>query len=510
MTRVLRAENITSSCGVTPLIRYIIKHTSVIWISFTLILSWLIPLTQILNDSVNRTVIFEAPYEIGIMFVIPVCMLMAIRTFDYLTKEKATTFFHSLPYSRTKLFVVNGLTGFALIIVPLFFVSVMAMLVSLIKGTGVVLYFFALFGFLSSVCFYVYAFTILMVMLFSNKGSLFPMTAILFCYTEIMFFIINLVISNMYDIEGVFTPSESGLLFLSPLRVCFTSRLRCDYIIGEKNYNYGFAFTNIEKVLPIELICGVLMLALAYVLYRLRKSERSGEVVAFKSCRYIFKWGFSISLAMFMTLIFGITSVYNIKDISTKNLVICAIFVFFALILYMIAEMIISKKFNIFKKVTLELIPVLAVTLILSVLTVTDAFGIKDYVPEPENVKYLTVHIENKRDETLMVSTVTTIHINSDPDNLAMKKAFMDLHKRIVKEKPLKDVSDTMVEFIYYGENAYIDDRRYTIPKEYLDPVKLYIELRKDEKETTVHYGREFDIIDPTYYVRRFISFVMY
>ena len=72
MTRVLRAENITSSCGVTPLIRYIIKHTSVIWISFTLILSWLIPLTQILNDSVNRTVIFEAPYEIGIMFVIPV------------------------------------------------------------------------------------------------------------------------------------------------------------------------------------------------------------------------------------------------------------------------------------------------------------------------------------------------------------------------------------------------------------------------------------------------------
>ena len=162
----------------------------------------------------------------------------------------------------------------------------------------------------------------------------------------------------MYDINGVFTPSETGLLFLSPLRVCFTSRLRCDYIIGEKNYNYGFAFTNIEKVLPIELICGILMLALAYVLYRLRKSERSGEVVAFKSCRYIFKWGFSISLAMFMTLIFGITSVYNIKDISTKNLVICAIFVFFALILYMIAEMIISKKFNIFKKVTLELIPV--------------------------------------------------------------------------------------------------------------------------------------------------------
>ena len=111
-----------------------------------------------------------------------------------------------------------------------------------------------------------------MVMLFSNKGSLFPMTAILFCYTEIMFFIINLVLSNMYDINGVFTPSESGLLFLSPLRVCFTSRLRCDYIIGEKNYNYGFAFTNIEKVLPIELICGILMLALAYVLYRFRKS----------------------------------------------------------------------------------------------------------------------------------------------------------------------------------------------------------------------------------------------
>ena len=126
MTRVLRAENITSSCGVTPLIRYIIKHTSVIWVTFTFILFWLIPLTQMVNDPYNSSKLFVAPFELCTLLVVPVCMLMAIRTFDYLTKETATTFFHSLPYSRTKLFVINGLTGFVFIVAPLFLITVMA------------------------------------------------------------------------------------------------------------------------------------------------------------------------------------------------------------------------------------------------------------------------------------------------------------------------------------------------------------------------------------------------
>ena len=524
MKRVPNSEKNASTCSAIPLVGYTIRHTSVIWIAFTFVLILLLPLTQLLNDpglSNSRAIYLGAPFEIGRMLVIPVCMLMAIRAFDYLTKEKETTFFHSLPYSRTKIFVVNALTGFALIVVPLLFVCLAAVLVSLIQGTGIVIYYFALYGVLCSECFYVYAFSILMVMLFSNKGSLFPMTAILFCYTEIMFFIINITVNNLMSIIDLVRPSTAGLLFLSPLRVCFTAGLRYDSIPVINRFG-GFSFTDLDKVLITEIISGVIMTILAYILYRKRKSESSGEVVAFKSCRYIFKWGFSLSLALFMTMLFGITSVYGIKDSTTKNIIICSIFIAFSLILYIIAEMIVSKKFNIFKKVSLQLVPLFAVTLLLSVLTVTDTFGIKDYVPHPDDVKYLTVKIENQSNSIVLnefnafeylgvpnITEYTEIQINSEPGDIGIKNAFINLHKRIVSEKPGIEISNKEIEFIYYDQNLQIYDSVYMIPEEYLYPLKHYIDQRSDEKYSYRVYKDESALLQPTYFLRRFISFVL-
>ena len=508
MTGVLRAETKISSCSIMPLIRYTIKHTSVIWIAYTFVFMWFIPVMHMVNDPGSGPILYSEPYFSGSLLVIPVCMLMAIRTFDYLTKDKATTFFHSLPYSRTRIFVVNALTGFTLIVIPMFLVSCMALVVSLIRGTGIVIYIFSLFGVLLCECFYVYAFTILMVMLFSNKGSLFPMTAILFCYTEIMFFISDIILCRMLDINSAVHTPSGVFMYLSPLRLCTTVRLSYSYNPLLTQYKYDFSFMNIDKVLPAEIICGVLMLLLAYVLYRIRKSERSGEVVAFKTCRYIFKWGFSISLAEFLSLIFGVTTVYGMKNTTLKNVIICGTFIAFSLILYLIAEMIVSKKFNIFKKVRFELLPVFAVTLVLSFLAAADIFGIRDYIPEFDDTKYLTVNIERDRDDKLQLIELSTIHIKSEPGDIGIKKAFYDLHKRILNEKPKTDKYDTTIQFIYYDKDDHIYDRRYTIPKEYLDPLSFYIEQRKEKKASFMREGDRFELLNPSYVLRRFLSFV--
>ncbi|MCR4721714.1 MAG: hypothetical protein K5655_08315 [Lachnospiraceae bacterium] len=433
---------------------------------------------------------------------------MAIRTFDYLTKENATTFFHSLPYSRTKLFAVNALIGYALIVIPMLVVSGMTLVVSLIRGTGIALYIFELFGVLLCECFYVYAFTILMVMLFGNKGSLFPMTAILFCYTEIMFFISDIILCHILDINTAVNTPSGSLIYLSPLRVCTTVELSYGFNPAINQFNNTFSFVHVEKILPAEIICGTLMLILAYVMYRKRKSERSGEVVVFNSCRYIFKWGFSISLAAFMTLIFGVTTVYGMKNTTLKNVIICGSFIAFSLILYLIAEMIVSKKFNIFKKVRFELLPVFTVTLVLSFLAAADIFGLRDYVPEFDDTKYLTVNIERDRDDKLQLIELSTIHINSEPGDIGIKKAFYDLHKRILNEKPKTDKYDTTIQFIYYDKDDHIYDRRYTIPKEYLDPLSFYIEQRKEEKASFMREGDRFELLNPSYVLRRFLSFV--
>ena len=505
MTGVPRAETYKSTCSIKPLVSYVVRHTSVIWIAFTFMAVWIMPLTHMLNTPRNRTLFFEAPFNLGKLLVIPVCMLMAIRAFDYLTKDRATTFFHSLPYSRTTLFIVNALTGFALIVIPMFLVSVWAFIVSIVQGTGLAGYIFSLFGILCCECFYVYAFTILMVMLFSNKGSLFPMTAILFCYTEIMTFISDIVLFNLLDINRIVNNPSDTLMLLSPLRVCLTTKLSY-----ANSYNYSFK--GCETVLPAQLICGALILVLAYVLYRKRKSERSGEVVAFKSCRYIFKWGFSLSLAVFMTLLFGVTTVYNTENLTLKSVVICATFIVFSLILYLIAEMMVSKKFNIFKKVRLELLAVFAVTLILSVLAATDVFGIKNYMPDYEDINYLSVNIEDEYDEKTQALQMIRIDINSDPSDIAIKKAFYDLNKRIINDKPEEDISDKVIEFIYYDNDRNISGRSYKIPSSYLDPLSFYIEARKEEKTVFLYKSNdnEMDLFIhfPSYFLRRFINYV--
>ncbi len=508
MTGVLRAETTNTSCSIKPLIGYIVKHTSVIWVTFTFIIMWLIPINHMMSDPGIPSVIYTEPFGLGSYLVIPVSMLMAIRTFDYLTKESATTFFHSLPYSRTKLFAVNALIGFALIVIPMLVVSGMALVVSLIRGTGIALYIFELFGVLLCECFYVYAFTILMVMLFGNKGSLFPMTAILFCYTEIMFFISDIILCHILDINTAVNTPSGSLIYLSPLRVCATVKLSYGFNPAINQFKNTFSFVHVEKILPAEIICGTLMLILAYVMYRKRKSESSGEVVVFKSCRYIFKWGFSISLAAFMTLIFGLTTVNGMKNTTLKNVIICGTFIVFSLILYMIAEMIVSKKFNIFEKVKFEIIPVLAVTLVLSFLAATDIFGIKDYIPDFDDTKYLTVKIENEREEELQLREMSTIYINSEPEDAEIKEAFYDLHKRIIEEKPQTDVYDTMIEFIYYDKDDNIFDRRYMIPKEYLNPLSSYIEQHKEEKPSFI-YDRDGNLLlNPSYILRKFLVFV--
>ena len=505
MTGVPRAETYKSTCSIKPLVSYVVRHTSVIWIVYTLMLIWLFPFAYLFQYRSNNYRTLYEMYSLDIIILlIPICLFMAIRTFDYLTKESVTTFFHSMPYSRTKLFIVNGLTGFALLIIPLALVTLL-MIVITPFGVATTGYYLTLFGVLCSECFFAYTFTILMAMLFSNKVALYTMPFILLGYVDVLLYIASTIVSKMINVTDPINGPSGFIMFLSPIKLLLSPKVEYNRfrIIDSKAIDYRFC--NLETTIPTELIVGAIMLILAYILYRRRKSEVSGEVVAFKSCRYIFKWCFSLSIGLVMAFVLGVSSTYGYDNSIKNNIIISVIFVLCSILAYMIAEMIISRKFNIFKKIRLEIIPIAVFSMILSVLAATDAFGFKSFVPDLEDISLMTVNAEKNisQYETMLYE----IRMNESSEYAYRKKLFSDLNKSVAQENYDDNISDIRLTFTYYDENLRYTIREFYVPEDILDPYMSYMSSYTVDSRKR---DNELQVVSVSYILRDFLRFERY
>ncbi|MCR5432495.1 MAG: hypothetical protein K6E95_08055 [Lachnospiraceae bacterium] len=505
MTGVAIAETKKTSCSIKPLIGYIIRHTCVIWTVYTLMLILLIPFAYLFEYRSNSyRILYELNTTEVFILLIPVCLLMAIRTFDYLTKENATTFFHSMPFSRTRLFVVNGLTGFSLIIIPLALITLLMIIITPFRAetTG---YYLTLFGVLCCECFFAYSFTVLMTVLFCNKTAVYTMPFILLGYVDVMLYIASTVLGRMIGVTDSFYGPSGFLMFLSPIRLLMTPKFTNKSMNITRIGGIDYSFRNLETTIPTELIVGALMLILAFILYKRRKSEVSGETVAFKSCRYIFKWCFSISIGLLMALILGVTSTYGSSNPVKNNIILSVIFVLFSVMAYMIAEMIISRKFNIFKKVRLEIIPIAVFSMILSVLAATDAFGFKSFVPGLEDISRMTVYAEKNisQYETMLYE----IRMNESSEYAYRKKLFSELNKSVAQEDYDDEISDTRLIFTYYDDNLRYTIREFYVPEDIMEPYMSYMSSYTVDSRKL---DNELQEVSVSYILRDFLRFERY
>jgi ABC-2 type transport system permease protein len=375
------------------------------------------------------------------ILIIPVCILMAMRVFGYLSKEKATTFFHSLPFTRTKLFVVNALTGFLLIIIPLVFVGITTVIVAAVKGTDIIVFMIEWFLIICCECIYVYGFTILMAIIFGTKVSGYAMTGILFFYAEIIVNIYSSLYSNIHpSVIGNFIFPNGFFQFLSPISMAVNINVVNDYWTST---GYSYHFNNLGITIAEDLIVGGLMIAAAFLLYKHRKSEKSGEIIAFNSFRMVFKWGFALGFGAFLTLMLGETVTGNISDLSKMIIVQSCLFVFFVLLSYLIAEMIVQKKFNVFYKLRFEIFLPFAASIIVSLMMVFDVFGATRYVPDRDDIEYMNININIDKDEsyyTFSSKQYSARHYISlhygKPSEYELMEKFIDLHKYITAGDP--------------------------------------------------------------------------
>ena len=222
----------------------------------------------------------------------------------------------------------------------------------------------------------------------------------------------------------------------------------------------------------------------------------------------------------------------SISSISLRVIrglfLIIAIIIVLGLLGYMIASMIIEKKFRVFKKNILKASIFTAIMVVFMILYMHDAFGIEKYVPEENEVD--TVGVTSGQFMSESVSSYVQYDYDNDdyiyPTSMSdeNKEVIIGLHQMIIDNmdeviesyknidesyynsiygvydleeysRNVKPVRSCVVYFTYYVKNESMYREYYIKPEGKLfEQVKAYLKahpetFRKGDSEPNYYYG---------------------
>ncbi len=318
------------------------------FISFALIV--LAP-TALSEDPNSRASLMEMiilnnahPYILIAMFLFPLCSALSI--FSYLHNSAHMTVVQSLPISKSKQFITNYVSGFILCILPLVLLTIclffgkyayekMPYMSSwyfeqLYQGTintpGNILLFFAktFIGYL--LC---YTLCVLAAVL---SGAVFVQVLMSFLLIGLIpaLYIIHILLSSYY----LFGYATNQTIFMNTVRICIPMAT-----------GFGSLEEGAWRNAPywIQLAASGAFTALGLFLYKIRRSERSGNSVVFSVLKIFFIYFGSVSLMLACTSLMLLIADNTIGFLYIYLLV-------FGVIGYFIMQMISEKTFNVFYK----------------------------------------------------------------------------------------------------------------------------------------------------------------
>ena len=186
---------------------------------------------------------------------------------------------------------------------------------------------------------------------------------------------------------------------------------------------YGPSSVSFEGwwVLLLYALVGLVCMALALLLFRRRKLETAGDVVAVPFLRPVFRWCMALGCGLCLsTLMEFIIFTVDTRDASAFRILL-VFFLLGAFIGWFSGEMLIRKSFRVFHKRAWAGFGICcAVILVLMLGMRFDLFGYEKRVPKAENIRSATVYSDGG--ETLF----------TERENL---EKLTDLHRAIVADK---------------------------------------------------------------------------
>ena len=382
------------------LLRGALQRTWPLWAAYTLIWLLLLPVTIFIRLS-DRHIVYSRPtlsYELlntglptGVMMAAVFGIFFAMAMFAYLTNPRATNGMHAMPIRREGLFLTHYLAGLFCQVVTLLVSFALAALVTAAFGVfdgyavgmGLLLcvllvLFFYSFGVLCMVC----------VGQILAGAVFYGILNFLFVGMEVL--LRSFAGNFLYGYDG-----RSSAFSTAPLSppVEIASSLSVSYVydgidpIGVRVLYLG--------TFAAYAAAGLVLAALALLLYRKRRSEMTGNTVAIGWLRPVFKYGVALCSAFSLGQLLSYF-VFELTDSTyTAGALIgtIACMIFAGLIGYYAAEMLLKKSFRVFKTSWKGALATSAVLILIGLSFPLDLTGYQTRVPEQSDIVSATVDL---------------------------------------------------------------------------------------------------------------------
>ena len=401
------------------LLRGALLRTWPLWAAYTLIWLFLLPVTLFIHLS-DRHIVYSRPtlsYELlntglssGVMMAAVFGIFFAMAMFAYLTSPRATNGMHAMPIRREGLFLTHYLAGLFCQVVTLLVSFALAALVTAAfgvfdgyaVGTGLLLcvllvLFFYSFGVLCMVC----------------VGQILA-GAVFYGILNFLFVGMEALLRSfagnfLYGYDG--RSSAFSTAPLSPL-VEIVRSLSVVYVYDDAGTRFGTSYYSMTYdgidslghigvrvfglgTLAAYAAAGLVLAALALLLYRKRRSEMTGNTVAIGWLRPVFKYGVAFCSAFSLGQLLSYF-VFELTDSTyTAGALIgtIACMIFAGLIGYYAAEMLLKKSFRVFKTSWKGALATSAVLILIGLSFPLDLTGYQTRVPEQNDIVSATVNL---------------------------------------------------------------------------------------------------------------------
>ena len=436
-------------------------------------------------------------------------ILCAMAVWSYLYNARSVGLMHTLPIRREGLFLTNLLSGLVMMAIPYAVTGVLTVLVTMLFGgfepVGVLVTILGVAG--ESVFFFglatFCAFIVGNVFMLPALYALFNFLAVLTDFT------VNLLAQGFCF--GIYSSYSGTVEWLSPVvyliqkispNSTYETQWVTDRLGGQRYETSVLTSVTLENgwLIAAYAAAGAALLGLAWLLYRRRRSESAGDVVAVGWMKPVFRYGCAVYAAILGgRLLYALLweSFQSGRYFTVLPMILCMIAG--GAIGYYAASMLLAKTPRVFKTTWKGMLAVALGCAALCGAMKCDLFGVVRRVPAPDSVKLVNVYAAGSnyyltpgKDDAL-IEKVRTLHqtIIDDKDYIMStaegRSVYMETEEGSytigapaseIVSTSVSSFANTSVRFTYTLNSGLKVERRYN----------LYLtQNRMDQEDTYDH-----------------------
>ena len=365
-------------------------------------------------------------------------ILAAMAVFGFLYNSRSCGMIASTPVRREAVFCSAYLAGALPVLAANLFIAVLNWLFTLssgIEGACIFKMNAILFAVNSMEFLIFFSISAFIAMLTANIVAL----PVLYLIFNFVFLGMEYVVRMLYGmfIFGYSDHPDCVLEFMSPLIYLFT---RIGINVNISTGSAAVSLTNWSALLGY-IIAAVVFSVTALLLYRKRRMESAGDVIAVKSLRPVFKFCVTACAALCFGLLFFVIISTLFTSLSMSMLILSAGLIIGAFIGYFASEMLLKKSFHVFKGNWKGFVITIILCIVFAFVCVTDLFDLSSQLPDVDDIEAINCNSENG---------------GVDIKNRSDIEALLKVNKAIIADRDkYEGLDDTDLENTYYVSIRY-------------------------------------------------------